>query len=308
MSRFFNESRKASRHVTVGPRNVDLQEHISRLREGLETHSRPSSSQVRQVLAPLEDANNIASQVVAARLENCRSIRLPRDNEQLLLVPQYNLPMQQAMEAYQTLRTRLVKHEGRHGMRSLVISSAAPGDGKTLTAFNMALCFARIQNWPVLLVDADLRTQGMSSLLGRAGAAGLADILESDCAYDQAVLQTDVPDLYVLPAGKSSTPAPELFSRAAWKEFIGWSSESFKLVLIDSPPMLDLADFELIASPCEAVMLVARSGKTSLETFTKTCARVDPKKLAGVVLNACEEVGDKDYKYYRYAVGGPSSS
>ena len=301
MSRFFNESRKASRHVTAGPRNLDLQEHISRLREGLETHAHPADSQARPVLTPLEDDNDVASQVVAARLENCRSIRLPHDNEQSLLIPQYNVPMQQAMEAYQTLRTRLVKHQGRNGMRSLVISSAAPGDGKTLTAFNLALCFARIQNWPVLLMDADLRTEGLSAVLERTGAAGLADILESDRPYHEAILQTDVPNLYVLPAGKPSTPAPELFSRPAWKELIGWSSEAFKLVLVDSPPMLDLADFELITSPCEAVLLVARFGKTNRETFTKTCSRVDPRKLAGVVLNASEEVAGNKYKYYRYA-------
>ena len=306
MSRFFNESRKASHHVTAGPRNLDLQEHVSRLREGLEAQPHPSDSQARQAFTQLEDANDIASQVVAARLENCRSIRLSRDNEQSLLMPQYNLPMQQAMEAYQTLRTRLVKHQGRQGMRSLVISSSGPGDGKTLTAFNLALCFARIQDWPVLLVDADLRTRGLSSLLERPGAPGLADILESEGAYQEAILQTDVANLYVLPAGKSPTPAPELFSRPAWKEFIGWSSESFKLVLIDSPPMLDLADFELITAPCEAVMLMVRSGKTDRETFTKTCARVDPKKLAGVVLNACEEVANNKYKYYRYAAGGPA--
>src|ERR1051326_4791843 len=99
MSRFFNESRKASRHVTAGPRNLDLQEHISRLREGLETHPPPADSQARPVFTALEDENDVASQVVAARLENCRSIRLPHDNEQSLLTPQYDVPMQQAMEA-----------------------------------------------------------------------------------------------------------------------------------------------------------------------------------------------------------------
>src|SRR5260221_12985583 len=138
-------------------------------------------------------------------------------------------------------------------MHSLVVTSAGQGDGKSLTVLNLALCFARIQHWPVLLVDADLRTQGVSLAMGRPFSAGLGKILQGECRYESAILRTDVPNLYVLPAGDAAVPAPELFSRPEWKEFIGWSSEGFKLVLVDSPPTLDLADFELIAAPCDGV-------------------------------------------------------
>ena len=119
--------------------------------------------------------------------------------------------MQSAVEAYRTLRTRLVKQQTKTGARSLVVSSAAQGEGKTLTSFNLALCYANIQNWPALLVDADLRTGGLSSLMGDPESPGLAGILEGNSSYQDAVLRTDCPSLYVLPRG-DTTSSPRNFS------------------------------------------------------------------------------------------------
>ena len=90
------------------------------------------------------------------------------------------------MEAYRTLRTRLVKQQTRNGARSLIVTSAAQGEGKTLTTFNLAICYAKIENWPVLVVDADLRTRGLSILAGDPESPGLAEILEKDCPYQSA--------------------------------------------------------------------------------------------------------------------------
>jgi Mrp family chromosome partitioning ATPase len=80
---------------------------------------------------------------------------------------------------------------------------------------------------------------------------------------------------------------------------MGWASESFRLVLVDSPPALNLADFELIAARCESVMVVARARKTAKESLAKVLAQVDPRKMAGVVFNAAEEPADNGY--YRYS-------
>ena len=279
----------------------NLAERVASLKAAMEPRGGQSTDDMhlKQVLTPLEDTNSLVREVVTTRLEDCRSIRLARDDERSLLTPDYNLSMQQALEAYQTLRTRLVKRHEKQGIRSLVVTSTGQAEGKSLTSFNLALCFARIQNWPVLLVDGDLRTRGVSALMGNPSSGGLAGLLESKCSYQSAILSTDVANLYVLPAGELLTSAPELFARAEWKEFIGWSAECFKLVLVDSPPILELADFELIAGACDGVLLVARSGKTSRESLAKTCAQVDPKKLLGIVLNGSEEKGERGY-YYRY--------
>jgi capsular exopolysaccharide synthesis family protein len=304
MSKFFNETRSVQKINPVpATANVDIQELVGSLKQNMEnnagTAAHADEMDLKHLLQPLQEPREFAAEVAAGRLGKCRSIRLPRTEEKSFLVTQYNPAMQAAVEAYRTLRTRLVKQQTRTGARSLVVSSGSPGEGKTLTAFNLALCYANIQNWPVLLVDADLRTRGLSRLMGDPESPGLAKILEEHCPYQSAVLGTDVPGLYVLPAGEASASPSELFSNTHWKEFMGWAAESFRLVLIDCPPVLNLADFELIAAPAENIMLVVRSRKTARETLARVLAQMDPRKLAGVVFNAAEELSSSEYYQYK---------
>jgi protein-tyrosine kinase len=303
MSKFFNETRSLHKTNSVpATANVDIQELVGSLKEHMEGNGaaaqRSGEINLEHLLQPLQESNAVASQVAADRLKDCRSIRLPRTEERSFLVSQYNPAMQAAVEAYRTLRTRLVKQQTRTGARSLVITSSAQGEGKTLTIFNLAICYAKIENWPVLVVDADLRTRGLSILAGDPESPGLAEILEKDCSYDSAVLRTDIPGLHILPAGETTASPSELFSGARWKEFMGWAAESFRMVLVDSPPALNLADFELIAASCESVMIVARARKTARESLTKVLAQVDPRKMTGVIFNASEET--PEHGYYRY--------
>jgi len=303
MSKFFNETRSAGKTNSVpATANVDIQDLVGSLKQNMEGNgvadSHSGEINLQHLLQPLEESHEVARQVTAGRLENCRSIRLPRTEERSFLVSQYNPAMQAAVEAYRTLRTRLVKQQTRNGARSLVVTSSAQGEGKTLTIFNLAICYAKIENWPVLMVDGDLRTRGLSILAGDPESPGLAEILEKDCSYQSAVLRTDIPGLHILPAGETTSSPSELFSGQRWKEFMGWAAESFRLVLVDSPPALNLADFELIAASCESVMVVARARKTARESLTKVLAQVDPRKMTGVVFNASEETPENGY--YRY--------
>jgi len=303
MSKFFNDTRSLGKTNPVpATANIDIQELVGSLKQSMESSGSEAqhSGEInfQHLLQPLKESHEVGSQVAEGRLENCRSIRLPRTEERSFLVTQYNPAMQAAVEAYRTLRTRLVKQQTRTGARSMVVTSSAQGEGKTLTIFNLALCYAKIENWPVLVVDADLRTRGLSILAGDPESPGLAEVLEKDCSYQSAVLRTDVPSLYILPAGETTASPSELFSGPRWKEFIGWAAESFRLVLVDSPPALNLADFELIAAPCESVMVVTRARKTARESLTKVLAQVDPRKMAGVVFNAAEEKPENGY--YRY--------
>jgi capsular exopolysaccharide synthesis family protein len=311
MSKFFNETRSAHKSSPVpATANVDIQELVGSLKQSMESNGSTATHNgeldLSQLLQPLKDSHEVAAKVVAGRLENCRSIRLPRTEERSFLVSQYNPTMQAAVEAYRTLRTRLVKQQTRNGARSLVVTGSTQGEGKTLTSFNLGLCYAKIENWPVLLVDADLRTRGLSNLAGDPESKGLAEILENGSSYQDAILRTDVPNLYLLPAGETTASPSELFSGARWKEFMGWAAESFRLVLVDSPPALNLADFELIASRCESVMVVARARKTARESLSKVLAQIDPRKMAGVVFNAAEEPADNGY--YRYTASAKADT
>ncbi len=309
MSKFFNETRSVRKTDPVpATANVDIQELVGSLKQHMESNGAAESHSgeinLEHLLQPLQQSQEVASQVAASRLENCRSIRLPRTEERSFLVSQYNPAMQAAVEAYRTLRTRLVKQQTRNGARSLVVTSSAQGEGKTLTIFNLAICYAKIESWPVLVVDADLRTRGLSILAGDPESPGLAEVLEKECPYQSAVLRTDIPGLHILPAGETTASPSELFSGPRWKEFMGWAAESFRLVLVDSPPALNLADFELIAASCESVMVVARARKTARESLTKVLAQVDPRKMTGVVFNASEETPENGYYRYTAKAGG----
>lgn len=311
MSKFFNETSKvpqaqtqATAAAAAAAANVDIQQLVGAFKQNMESNgsapAHANGTDLKHLLKPLKDSHDAAFQVVAGRLEKCPSIQLPRSEEKSFLVTQYNPEMQAAVEAYRTLRTRLVKQQTKNGTRSLVISSASQGEGKTLTAFNLALCYANIQNWPVLAVDADLRTRGLSRLMGDPDSPGLAGILEGACDAQSAVLGTDVPSLYVLPAGETNASPSELFSGANWKEFMGWAAETFRMVIVDSPPALNLADFELIMARCESTILVVRARATARESLAKVLSQVDPKKLAGVVLNAAEDGPGVGYGYRYY--------
>jgi len=312
MSKFFNESTKASHSAAAAatPRNTDIQKLVGSLKQTLETsaddpiHAPPAD--LKDLLKPLEKSGEVTVQMAGKRLENCRTIRLPRNRPRSFLVTRYSPAMQAAVEAYRTLRTRLVKQQTAKGSRSLVISSAIEGEGKTLTAFNLALCYVQIQGWPILAVDADLRTRGLSRLMAADQSPGLAGILEGASLAADAILRTDIPDLYVLPAGGTRTSPAELFAGERWKEFMGWASETFRLVIVDSPPVLAVSDFELILAHCESAMIVARARTAARESLTQILVQLDPQKLAGVVFNAAEEISVGGY--YRGYSRGPTQA
>lgn len=306
MSRFFNETRKTfkqqSTPAAAAPAAVNVDEAVDAMKKTAATELMPQLVNVpatEPLFGALHEANEIATKMAATRLENCRNIRLPRDQERSFLLAQYDPSMQAAVEAYRTLRTRLVKRQTEEGTRSMVITSAQQGEGKTLTAMNLALCYANIQNWPVLLVDADLRSRGLSRLIGDPDSPGLTQILEASGQYQASILSTSVPNLYVLPAGITSTSPPELFSSQAWKEFMGWASESFRLVIVDSPPVLDMADFELISAGCESTLLVVRARTTARESLIRAGASIDNTKLVGVLLNSADESRKSNYYYHQ---------
>ncbi len=101
-----------------------------------------------------------------------------------------------------------------------------------------------------------------------------------------------------MPAGSPLIPPPELFAGPRWKELIGWSSECFKIILVDSPPILPLADFELIAAGCDGVLVLVRALSTERESLRKAVNLIDVKKLLGVVMNDIQNSSrDHDYHY-----------
>jgi capsular exopolysaccharide synthesis family protein len=303
MSKFLNKTEEGPDPRSRGPRpvaeKIDVRERLDEADEAgtMERETIATASHV----VPLRGqagGDEVARPLDAWRLQDCRKIGLARGNPKSLLAKEYNADLQAAVEAYRTLRTRLLSQQAKRGLRSLAISGTTPGEGKTLTSLNLALCCSHLPDRSVLLVDGDLRTKGLSKILGLQQLPGLGDLLESGRAYPSAILRTDFSNLCVLPAGTSTMPSAELFSREGWKEFVAWGRTTFDMILVDSPPILDLADTELILSACDGMLLVMRAGTTKRQDLTKVLDELDPKKLVGVVFNGSNDANAS--RYYQY--------
>jgi capsular exopolysaccharide synthesis family protein len=242
-----------------------------------------------------------ASMVAAAdpgtsRLEQCRKIRIALSSDQHAAFKGSD-SLRPAEESYRALRTRLLRLRGSQGIRSVVVTSATQGEGKTLTSLNLAVCCAQLHDMRILLVDADLRNHGLSKALSLPPKPGLAEVLSGQCEPESAILETDIPNLYTLSSGSPTTPPAELFASRRWNEFIGWCNESFKLILIDSPPVMNLADVELINAPCDGILMVVRANHAKREILQMSARQIDSKKLLGVVYNAAENGSHHRYQF-----------
>jgi len=282
MSRFFNETRKTQ--------------------EWSSQHGKTKKLELAQVMEAAQEPLGHLKGSRASSLSACRGTRLSESSESPVLFAK-NEFTSAAAEAYRTLRTRLLRLQQDTGLRSVVISSAVPGEGKSITTLNLGICCAHLPDVRVLVIDADLRTAGLTALLGSLPAPGLGEILTGEEPYDRAIMATDTPNLYVLGVGSSTASPPALFSGDRWKELLGWCSENFSLTLVDSPPIIPLADFEQIAASCDAVLAVVRSRHADREVVRKAAQTIDARKLIGVVLNA-SILDDGEYSYDYYGSNG----
>ena len=191
-----------------------------------------------------------------------------------------------AAEAYRQLRTSLLFADVSKTLRSLVVSSPHPGDGKSTVAANLAAVFAQ-QSLRVLLVDADLRRGRLDTMFHVRRSPGMTDLLRGTASIAECVLATDVEGLSLLPTGANVESPADLLALPALGELLLRLRDEFDLVVIDSPPVLVAADASLLASKADAAVLVVRAGQTeptsaqySLQHLASVGARV-----LGAVLN-----------------------
>jgi capsular exopolysaccharide synthesis family protein len=264
----------------------------------------------REVVTPLEETRQVevpkrpevvtlpkspAAELGSSRLDGCRKVGLPLAE---IMQAQFkgNESLEAVQESYRALRTRLLRLRSAQGLRSIAITSAVQGEGKTLTSLNLAMCCAQLHDMRVLLVDSDIRSKGLTRLIGWPSGPGLSDVLAGTSEPEKAILTTDLPNLHVLASGNPEIPPAELLASQRFQEFVGWCSETFKLVIFDSPPILNLTDAELITAACDGALMVVRAQQTRRDVLQKSANQLDPKKLLGIVYNAAEGAHDR-YKY-----------
>jgi capsular exopolysaccharide synthesis family protein len=187
-------------------------------------------------------------------------------------------------EQYRMLRTR-ISHDPRHPS-FIVVTSPAAGDGKSVTSINMAAALALKSEGRVLLLDADLRKSAIHVQLGLTESPGLADVLAGGSTAEEVIMRTrEFPNLYVMPAGAPLSNPAELLDSKPWRSLCAELRGLFRYVIIDSPPVGGLADYDLIQEICDGVILVLRPDATNRDLCQSALRVIPERKFLGVVLN-----------------------
>jgi protein-tyrosine kinase len=217
-------------------------------------------------------------------------------------------PHSLAAEQYRTLRTRLMMLEAGRARRVLLVTSPAKGDGKSITAANLALTMAQEFNRRVVLLDADLRRPSVHTLLGIQQEPGLVDVLGGRAALDDVLVH--LPDLHltVIPAGLPPAQPAELLGSTAMRRMLETVRSRFDRAIVDVPPVIPLADVGVVAPQCDGVLLVVRAGATPKPLIERALGSFEQERVLGVVLN---ESGGDEGKYdagYEAVYGGPAAA
>jgi len=193
-----------------------------------------------------------------------------------------------ATEVYRNLRGAVEASLGEEQRYAILITSPRPGDGKSLTASNLAVTFA----WTgkkVLLVDGDLRRGHLEKSLGLVAGKGLSDVLSGDVPdWRSAVVATPHENLSFLSSGTDRRDAPELVRRGRLQGILDEFRETHDVVIIDSPPLGHVVETEVYASVCEGTLLVARFGKTRYADVRHAVRRLNGSRILGYCINAVE--------------------
>lgn len=190
-----------------------------------------------------------------------------------------------AAEAFRQLRTNLRFVDVDNEPRKIVVTSALAGEGKSTVSSNIARLVAQAGT-PVLLIDADLRRPMIATIFEIDGAVGLTQALAGDVDVKDVIVESGVPNLSLLPAGRIPPNPSELLGSLRMKQLVEDLSEDY-LVILDAPPLLPVTDAGLLSAFCDGALLVQAAGKTQIDQ-SQQCRRILDQvggRLLGVVLN-----------------------
>lgn len=200
-------------------------------------------------------------------------------------------------EQYRRLAAVLHDAHGTSGLQVVMVASAVAGEGKTLTACNLAMTLSQSYRRRVLLIDADLRRPALQRMFRLNASAGLADGLESDTESKLTVRQVS-PRLAVLPAGRPSADPMAGLTSDRMHRLLQEAKETFDWVIVDTPPLVLLPDAHLLASMVDGAVLVIRAGCTPHELVKRAADALGRKRIVGVVLNCADPTGHAGYAGY----------
>ena len=202
------------------------------------------------------------------------------------------------LESYKVLRTKIQQLTKEKGWNTVMITSAEAGEGKTFTAVNLALTFARAYNQTVMLVDCDFRRQSIQKMMGFESDAGLIDYLVDGRPLSEFIIWPGIDKLTLISGGRTVEDSSELLDSARMKDLVQELKTRYddRYILFDVPPVLGSADALALAPYVDSIVMVVAEGRSSMRSVQKAVEAIPQEKFLGFVMNKQKAAGSR-YHY-----------
>ena len=209
-------------------------------------------------------------------------------------------------EQFKILRTKLLFPTSGNPARSIMVTSAVPGEGKSFVAANLAISIAHSIQEHVLIIDSDMRMPSIHRQFGFDNVPGLSEYLANGTPLNTLLLKTKVDKLSILPAGKPPHNPSELLSSQRMSKLLEEVRERYsdRYIIIDSPPPKLTAEANAIARQVDGILLVVKYGSTPRDMVTDLIELLGKEKILGVVFNRVDMRSSNYFAYKRYAKYG----
>jgi len=213
----------------------------------------------------------------------------------------FHSPDSPVTEQYRTLRTNIAAGQSKNAVKTFAITSAIQGEGKTITAINLAISMAHdLNKKQILLVDADLRRGSMAKYLGITPEISLSDIVSNGNTVDDALLSIGIDNLTVLPAGKSPKNPAEILGSVKMNNLLKDLKQRYDYVIVDTPPIIPVTDAGVIGAQTDGVIMVIQANRTQkgvVEHGEDLLRQADAKILGYILTNVQYHIPAYLYRY-----------
>lgn len=247
-------------------------------RDGAVLRIRPMVDQDQIETPPAEPAMRSAG-AMRAPVRSASPARIDR-----ALVAAHS-PDAAAARQYRGLCSRIIHADQGTPVKVILITSPGSGEGKSVTAANLALTMAREYQRPTCLIDANLRTPKLQQMFGLPDGPGLIDVLAGRATLDQALTTVEPAGITVLPAGHGTEHPAELLSSPQMRRTLDTLRGQFDRIVIDTPAALPMVDIGMLGPMADRIVLVVRAGMTPKAAIQDVLSTIDSSRLLGVVLN-----------------------
>ena len=213
----------------------------------------------------------------------------------------FHEPASSVAEQYRTLRTNLQAINSKNPIKAITITSSIHGEGKTITAINLAISMAQdLGKKSILLIDGDLRRGRLSKYLGFDSELGLADLIANGSNVDEALLNIGIDNLTILPAGKIPRNPAELLGSMKMKNLISLLKSKYDYIIFDTPPVIPVTDAGVLGAQTDGVVMViqaARTQKGVVEHGESLLKQAQAKLLGYILTNIQYHIPGYIYRY-----------